>query len=153
MPVAPTWRWGEWIWLSGSYGLEITAGVIWGRSVIGISGSLIWWKTLMELIFNPCCEFRWSPEGPVSQIHSLHLHGGVSGVVSDLLISVQLLKREWSVESNGKLPHLFLRSKTAVWVLEFAVDDLPLSRTAALVPKFAVKYLPLGRILMIMLMI
>ena len=29
-----------------------------GRRVIGISGSLIWSKTLMELIFNPCAEFR-----------------------------------------------------------------------------------------------
>ena len=26
----------------------------WGRRVIGISGSLIYSKTLMELIFNPC---------------------------------------------------------------------------------------------------
>ena len=26
-------------------------------------------KTPMELIFNPCGKFRWSPEGPVSQIH------------------------------------------------------------------------------------
>ena len=31
---------------------------VWGRRVIGISGSLIWSKTLMKLIFNPCCEFR-----------------------------------------------------------------------------------------------
>ena len=29
----------------------------WGRRVIGISRSLIWSKTLMELIFNPCGEF------------------------------------------------------------------------------------------------
>ena len=35
-------------------------------------------------------------------------------------------------------------SKTAAWVPEFAVEDLPLSRTAALVPEFAVKDLPLG---------
>ena len=41
--------------------------------MIGISGSLIWLKTPMELIFNPCDEFRRSPEGPVSQIHSPHL--------------------------------------------------------------------------------
>ena len=27
------------------------------RRVIGISGSLIWSKTLMELTFNPCGEF------------------------------------------------------------------------------------------------
>ena len=29
-----------------------------GRRVIGISGSLMWSKTLMELIFNPSGEFR-----------------------------------------------------------------------------------------------
>ena len=28
-----------------------------GRTVTGISGSLIWSKTLMELIFNPCVKF------------------------------------------------------------------------------------------------
>ena len=38
-----------------------------GRRVIGISGSLTWSKILMELIFKPCGEFRWSPEGPVSK--------------------------------------------------------------------------------------
>ena len=42
-------------------------------------------KTLMELIFNRCGEFRWSPEGPVSQIHSPHLNVGASGIFSDLL--------------------------------------------------------------------
>ena len=47
-----------------------------GRRVIGISSSLIWSKTFVELIFNTCGEFRWSPEGPVSQIHSPHLHVG-----------------------------------------------------------------------------
>ena len=50
------------------------------RRVIVISGSLIWSKTLMELIFNPCGEFRWSPEGPVSQIHSPHLLVGAPGI-------------------------------------------------------------------------
>ena len=58
-----------------------------------------------------------------------------------------MLKREWGAESNGKLPHLFIPRKTAAWVLEFAMEDLSLSRTAALVPDFAVKDLPLGRIL------
>ena len=66
------------------------------RRIIGISESLIWSKTLMALIFNPWCgEFRWSPEGPVSQIHSPHLHAGAPGITSDLLRSVQMLKREW----------------------------------------------------------
>ena len=43
-----------------------------------------------------------------------------------------MLKREWGAESNGKLPHLSMSSKTAAWVPEFAVKDLPLSRTAIL---------------------
>ena len=64
-----------------------------------------------------------------------------------------MLKREWGAESNGKLPHLSIPSKTVAWVPEFAVEDLPLSRTAALVFEFAMKDLPLGRILMMMMMI
>ena len=50
-----------------------------------------------------------------------------------------------SAESNGKLPHLFIPSKTATLVSEFAVEDLPLGRTAAMVPEIAVKDLPLGK--------
>ena len=49
-----------------------------------------------------------------------------------------------TAESNGKLPHLFIPSKTATLVPEFAVEDLPLGRTAAMVPEFAVKDLSLG---------
>ena len=116
-----------------------------GRRVTRIFGSLIWSKTPRELIFNPCDEFRWSPEGPVSQIHSPHLHAGTPGIFSVLLWFVQMLKREWGAESNGKLPHLFIPSKTATLVPEFAVEDLPLGRDEVLVPEFAVKYLPLGR--------
>ena len=56
-----------------------------------------------------------------------------------------MLKREWGAEINGKLPHLFIPSKTETLVPEFAVEDLPLGRTAALVPEFAVKDLPIGR--------
>ena len=56
-----------------------------------------------------------------------------------------MLKREWDAESNGKLPHLFIPSKTSIMVPEFAVKDLPLERTANFVPAFAVKRLPLGR--------
>ena len=104
-------------------------------------------KTLMELIFNPCAEFQWSPEGPFSQIHSPHLHVGASGIFSDLLRSVQMQKRKWFAESNGKVPHLFIPSKTAMLVPKFAVENLSLGRTAALVPEFAVKDLPLGRTL------
>ena len=56
-----------------------------------------------------------------------------------------MLNREWGAESNGKLPHLSIPSKTEAWIPEFAVEELPFSRTAALVPEFAVKDLLLGR--------
>ena len=48
-------------------------------------------------------------------------------------------EREWGEESNGKLLQLFIPSKPAPLVSEFAVEDLPLDRTAHLVPEFAVK--------------
>ena len=54
-------------------------------------------------------------------------------------------EREWDAESNGKLSHLFMSSKIAILVPEFAVEDLPLARTAASVPEFAVKDLCLVR--------
>ena len=56
-----------------------------------------------------------------------------------------MLKRDLGAESNEKVPHLFIPSKTAMLVPEFAVEDLPLGRTAALVSEFAMKDLPLGR--------
>ena len=98
-----------------------------------ISGSLIWSKTLLELIFNPCGEFRKSRK-PIQPIHSPHLHVRVPVIFSDLW-SVQMLKRDWGAESNGKLPHLFIPSKTATSIPVFAVENLPLGRTVALVPE------------------
>ena len=79
----------------------------------------------MELVFNPCGEFRWSLEGPVSQIHSPHLQVGDPGIFSDLSRSVKMVKRGWGAESNGKLPHLFIPDKTGALVPEFAVEVLP----------------------------
>ena len=64
-------------------------------------------KNLKELIFNLCGEFRWSPEGPVNQIHSPHLLVGAPGIFPDIVRYVHMLKREWGAESNMKLPHLF----------------------------------------------
>ena len=58
-----------------------------------------------------------------------------------------MLKREWGAESNEKLPHLFIPSKTATLVPKFAVEHLTLDRTRDLVPGFAGKDLPLGRTL------
>ena len=42
-------------------------------------------------------------------------------------------KREWGAERYGKLPHLFIPSKTAALVPGFAMEDLPL---AELQPRF-----------------
>ena len=44
-----------------------------------------------------------------------------------------MLEREWGVESNGKLPHLFIPDRTAALVIEFAVEDVPSSE---LQPRF-----------------
>ena len=85
--------------------------------------------------------------GPVIQIHSPHVHAGAPEIFSDLLRSVPMLKREWGEKSNGKLPHLFIPSKTTILIPEFAVEDLSLGRTAAWVPEFAVKDRSLGRTL------
>ena len=63
-----------------------------------------------------------------------------------------MLKREWDAESNGKLPHLFIPSKTAILVPEFAVEDLPLGRTAAMVPEFAVPSLGQNTLMVMMMM-
>ena len=108
-----------------------------GRRVIGISGSLIWSKTLMELISNPCGEIRWSPEDSAKSTLLSSMLGPLG--------SFQMLKGEWGAESNGKLPHLFVPSNTATLVPEFTVEDLYLDRTATLFPEFFVNDLPLGR--------
>ena len=70
-----------------------------GQRVIGISGSLIWPETLMELIFSPYGDFR------VQLVKSILLTSMLvpPGIFPDLLRSVQMLKREWGAERNGKL--------------------------------------------------
>ena len=83
----------------------------------------------MELIFNPRGEFRRSPEGPVSQIHSLHLHVGAPGTFSDLLRSVQNGVRK----AAGSYHTFSIPGKTAALVPEFAEEDLP---SAEVQPRF-----------------
>ena len=69
-------------------------------------------------MFNPCGEFQWSPECPVSQIHSPGLHGGAHGIYSDLYkVCSDAKERQWGAESKGKLPHLFNPSKLQTWFL------------------------------------
>ena len=120
--------------------------------------SLIWSETLMELIFNPCGEFRWSPEGPVSQIHSPKLHAGAPGIFSDLLRPVQMLERERERDRERERERetrvrkatesyrtYSIPGKSTALVPDFAVEDLPLGRTSAYVPALAVKDLSLGQ--------
>ena len=49
--------------------------------------------------------------------------------------------------SNLETTCIFILSKTAIFIPEIAMEDLPLGRTAALVPEFTVIDLPLGRTL------
>ena len=60
-----------------------------------------------------------------------------------------MLKREWGAESNGKLSHLFIPSKTATLVPEFVVEDLPLNRIATLVPRVCSECSALGQNILI----
>ena len=67
------------------------------------------------------------------------------GSLQVFLRSVQVMKRDWGAESNGKLPHLFIPRKTAILVPEFTVEHLLSDTTATSVFAFTVKDLPLGR--------
>ena len=74
----------------------------------------------MELIFNSCGEFRWSPGSPVSQIHSPHLHAEPPGIFSKPLRSVQMLKREWVRKATGSYRTYSSLVKITTWASDFA---------------------------------
>ena len=115
----------------------------------GISRSLIWSKTLMELISNPVVNFGEVRRAQLAK--STHLTSSLGPLGSFKVCSDA--KETVGCGKNGKLPHLFIPSKTATLVPEFAVEDLPLDRTSTLVPAFAVIDLPLGRTLMMMILL
>ena len=56
-------------------------------------------------------------------------------------------KGEWSAESKGSYRTCSISGKTADFVPEFAVDDLPSTELQPRFLRFAVKDLPLGRTL------
>ena len=90
------------------------------------SGQKPWWNWYLTPVVNFC-------EVQRAQLAKSILLASMLGPLG----SVQMLKREWDAENNGKLP-IYPR-KTVTLVPEFAVEDLALSRTAALVHKFAVE--------------
>ena len=86
-------------------------------------------KTLMELIFNPCGEFRRAqlPKSTLLTYMFVPLR-----YFLDLLTYVQMLKREWVRKAMGIYRTYSIPDKTAAFVPEFAVEDLPsVGRTAA----------------------
>ena len=73
----------------------------------------------MKLLCNPCRKFRVT-FGRTQFAKSTLLTSTM--VLCDLLRSVQMLKREWNAESNGKLPHIIFHSKTPSLFPEFGQD-------------------------------
>ena len=104
-------------------------------------------KNLMEIMLNPCGELHLSPEGPVSQIHSPHLHDGTPGIFSKSLRSVQTLKRRGVRKATGSYCIYSSLVKLQPWFLSSRLKTCLLGRTATLVPELPVKDLPLGRTL------
>ena len=117
-----------------------------GRRVIGISDLWSGQKILINWYLTPVVNFG-EVRCPQLAKYSTSRRVGAPGIFSDLLKFVQMLKREWGAKSNGKLSHIFIPSKTATLVPEFAVEQLPLHRTTAWVPEYTVKDLTLGRTL------
>ena len=62
-----------------------------------------------------------------------------------------MLKKEWGAESNGKIPHLFILSKTASLVPDFAVEDLPLGLNCSLSARVCSKRSSLGQNILMMI--
>ena len=119
----------------------------WGRRMIGISESLIWSKTLMELIFNPCGEFRWSPEGPVSQIP---LSAPPRWCPWDLFRSFNFCSDAKERMGCGKKREATAPIQSLVKLQPWSWacgERTSFDRTAAMVPALAVNDLPLGRTL------
>ena len=87
--------------------------------MIGISGSLISSKTLMELKFNPCGEVRRAQLAKSTLLTSMLVTLGSF----QILMSVQMLIRER--KATGSYRTYSIPSERAALVPEFAAEDLP----------------------------
>ena len=89
---------------------------------IGIFGSLIrskpWWNWYLTPVVN-FVEVQRAQLARSTLLTTLVPLGSFK-ICSDAK------EGEWGAKSNGKLPHLFIPSKTATLVPGFAVEDLPL---------------------------
>ena len=68
---------------------------------------------------------RGSNPGPLSNRRACYCLFPSGGLFSDLLRSVQILKREWVRKATGSYRTYYIPSKTAALVPDFAVDVLP----------------------------
>ena len=101
-----------------------------GQRLIGISGSLIWSKTLIELIFNPCGEFRWSPLMLLGSLRSFKVcsdarerererereRGGVRKGTGSYLTYSSLVKLLPGFLVCGGIPAFGRNSSLGVWI-------------------------------------
>ena len=118
-----------------------------GQGWLGIPdlwpGQKLWWNWPLTPVVN----FGEVRKAQLTKFTLLSSTLGDLQIFSDILRSVQLLKREWGAESNGKLQHLFVPSKPVTLVPEFTLEDLPEDRRVTLVPAFGMKDLSSGRTL------
>ena len=98
--------------------------------MIGISGSLIWSKTLKKLILylTPVVNFGVKSGGPsLSNPLSSPPSWGPWDLFRSFNVCSDGKERVWC----GMQPHLLIPSKIAAIAPAFAVEDLPLGRTSA----------------------
>ena len=71
----------------------------------------------MELIFNPCGDFGEAHRAQLAKSTLLTSTLVPLGSFRSFKVCPDAKEREWDEESNGKLPDLFIPSKTATWFL------------------------------------
>ena len=129
------------------------------------SGQKPWWNWYSTSVVNFCGVWR----AQLAKSTLLTSMLCAPGIFSDLLKSVQMLKREWVRKETGSYRTYSSLVKLQPWFLSLWWDTClwaelqpwflslrgrsAFGRTAILVPAFAVKYLPVANTLMNMMMI
>ena len=84
-------------------------------------GSLFWSETMILLILTPGVNFGEVRRAHLATSTLLTFTLMPLGFFRYFKVCSDVREREWGTESNGKLPHLFIPSKTATLVPGFAV--------------------------------